>query len=630
MRLASFRNVMFAFAVCAAPQIVFGQVQTVTSRTMTQTIDGHQLIVTVLSKNSKTEEDAATWWKWGNTTNSTYLFALDRPSNVRFALVFAAGKSGRQATLIYARKDQPPMPLVQRGDATSLGDISPYPHLIISTPDPDWVVNGKTSYRLKLVGDGVAGLESITSTPDGTPDFLREVTPDAAGFPARDETSVIQDPFPNRGYPRYGLNQRAGLSAPFQTWPALMPTFPYIGAGQRRPDWFTSNPNPIYFNVTSGEMQFFPFTGFQTAGMYGINSLKVEKKNFETLFAFYSLRSLPPYADMVIRSRSFPAGDVFGPKPTSLARGTFRYSWKTDDPRLWTYSLGFAGQNLITSNDTSTASIQKNYDSLPKMMTTTAWPAISFVQPMKGYPGSEGIYHYSAQDDRTWASFMPNPPATFVLGLPIFQLDTGLRANGEHTLPLNFRGEYMFGTPRKPQLYRNDLDGLIHLLGAQEGFWYTDTQQYLHTLDLNKDGYIDSYQECQLLDTAQLQTDIASAPISCKSRLIRMSNSAILIEDGNISVKSRLSTPINQFLPVPTTSENWKTFVAGSGKPSITSGHVLDLWTVLTGNISLDSRRTVNSVSFDDKTGSIVLNLKPIPGQAVKLIISNDGSTNFK
>ena len=95
LRLASFRNVVFAFAVYAAPQMVYGQVQTVTSRTMTQTIDGHQLIVTVLSKNSKTEEDAATWWKWGDTTNSTYLFALDRPSNVRFALVFAAGKSGR-------------------------------------------------------------------------------------------------------------------------------------------------------------------------------------------------------------------------------------------------------------------------------------------------------------------------------------------------------------------------------------------------------------------------------------------------------------------------------------------------------------------------------------------------------
>lgn len=630
MRLASLRVAVLTAAFYAVPLMVYGQGQTLTSKTTTQAIEGHQLIITVLSKGSKAQEDSAVWWKWGNTTDDTYLFALDRPSNVRFALIFAAGKPGRQATLIYARKDQPPMSLQQNGKLTTLGDVSLYPHLVMTTPASDWVINGQASYQLKLVGDGVAGLESITSTPDGTPDFIREVTPDAAGFPARDETTVVQNPFPNRGYPRYGLNQRVGLSAPFKTLSPLMATFPYIGAGQIRTNWFISNPNPIYFNVSSGEMQFFPFTGFQTAGMYGINSLRGDIKDFETVFALYSLRSAPPYADMVIRSRNFPAGDTFGPKPITIARNTFRYSWKTLDPALWTYSLGFAGQGSVISNDTDATSIAQNYNNLPTKMTNTNWPAISFIQAMNGYPGSEGIYHYTAQDDEVWQSFQANPPTKFVLGSPIFQTDTNLRAKGEHTLPLNFRGEYLFGLPRKPLLYRDEFDGLVHLLGAQEGFWYKTPQQYLHTLDLNKDGYVDSYQECELLSPIRVQADSSSVPISCTTQLIRLSNSAVLIENDRVLVKPDLNNLERLPVPIPTTTESWRTFMDQAGQAGATSGRVADLWSRLPGDAKLISTRTTIATILDSKTGHLTLILKTLPEQKNKLVVFGDGSTVLK
>lgn len=630
MRLVPLYVVASTFGLCSISQTVSGQVQPSTSRTTTQTIEGHQLIVTVVSRSSRLKDDSGAWWTWGNTTDSTYLFALDRPDNVRFALVFAPSKPGRKAILIYARKDQPPMPLQQTANLTTLGNISSYPHLVITTPAPGWVTDEKASYLLKLVGDGVAGLESITSTPDGTPDFIREVTPDASGFPVRDEAKVVQNPFPNRGYPRYGLNQRAGQGATFQTWPAFMPTFPYLGAGQRRTDWFTSNPNPIYFNVASGELQFFPFTGFQTAGMYGVNSLRAEKKDFETVFALYSLRSMPPYADMVVRSRSFPAGDIFGPKPNTMTRSTFRYSWKTADPKLWTYSLGFAGQDMIISDKTDATSVEQNYKMLPSKVINTAWPAISFVQAMTGYPGSEGIYHYSAQDDQVWPSFQANPPATFILGTPIFQSDAGLRANAEHTLPLNFRGEYVFGSPQKAVLYHNDVDGLVHLLGAHEGFWYTAPQQYLHTTDLDKDGHVDSYQECQLSVPVQSQVDSATAPKSCVTQFIRLFKSAILIEKNQISIKPNLNTPKYTVVSAPTASESWNKFLNQSGQPKITSGHATDLWNGISGTIIRIPDKTVSTTSLDRKTGNLTLTLKSLTGDLTKLVILNNGTITSK
>lgn len=630
MRFAHVRIVVLTLTFFNVLPMAFAQEKALISQTATQSIEGHQLIVTVLSKGSKAQVDSASWWTWGNTADSTYMFALDRPNNVRFALIFAAGKPGRQATLVYARKDQPPMPIQQSGELITLGDISVYPHLVITTPSSDWIINGQANYQLKLVGDGVAGLESITSIPDGTPDFIREVTPDAAGFPARDETRVVQNPFPNRGYPRYGLNQRVGMGAPFQTWPALIPGFPYLGVGQRRADWFTSNPNPIYFNVSSGEIQFFPFTGFQTAGMYGINSLKLDKIDFENVFALYSLRSAPPYADLVVRSKSFPAGDAFGPKPNISPRSTFRYSWKTTDSRLWAYSLAFAGEDLIVGDDTSISKIKQNYDILPKKVINASWKAISFVQAMNGYPGSEGIYHYTAQDDRVWPSLQPNPPKEFVLSQPLFQTDDGLRADGGKTLPLNFRGEYLFGTPRKAVLYRSDLDGLVHLFGAREGFWYTAKQQFLRTSDLDTDGYVDSYQECSLLNPVQLQADSSTAPTSCNIQLIRLANSSVLIDNDHISVKSRLTNPLNLPVTIPTESMSWKTFMNQARGSNVMSGHIIDLWNSLPGKDTLLSTQGVIDIVFDKKIGHLNLSLKTVPGQKNRLIILSDGSSIFK
>ena len=617
-----------AFSVVAqTPQV---------SRTTTQTIDGHQIIVTVTPKGTLRQGADDDWWTWGNTSDSTYFFSLDRPDNVRFALSFNPAKSGRQVTLIYARKSQSPLPTRQIGGRTELGDASQYPHLVISTPANDWVISGKANYQLKLVGDGVANLESITSIPDGTPDFLRVVTPDLNGWPVRDEATVTQNPFVHRGYPRYSLAQRAAPGAAFQTWPALMPTFPYLGAGQKRADWFTSNPNPIYFNVSSGEIQFFPFTGFQTAGMYGINSISVESKDFENAFAFYSLRGAPPYADLVIRSKSFPAGDEFGPKPNTMARTTFRYSWKTEDPTLWTYSLGFVGQNIIVENNSNKVTIDKEYKSLSGKVIGAKWNGISFIQSMNGFSGSEGIYHYSMQDDKVWQEFQNNPPKDFVLSNPIFQNDARLGPDAEHTIPLNFRGEYLFDAPHNVSLYRSGIDSLVHLKGAREGFWYTKPTRYLYFTDLNKDGYVDSFQNCAVKNT-NTDPKQSSEPSSlkttekvCDSQFIRLGGSAVLINAGEILVKTNLNRPVNVAVPIPLATESWKSFLVQAGQTKSTADNVKAIWDTVIGAEKMVSQRSVSSLSFDIKNRLLILALRPVSGQPNKLVISDDGSAMLK
>ena len=634
MRRMVLRNLLLT-SVLGTP-VVLAQ-SLLTARTAIQTTDGHQLLVTVISKGAATRGSADAWWTWGDTSDSTYLFALDRPDNVRFALVFTSPKSGRQATLIYARKAQDPLPVRQSGTATTLGDVSAYPHLVITTPASDWAVNGQASYRLKLVGDGVAGQENVTSTPDGIPDVLRLVTPGADGLPLRDETTVTQNPFPNRGYSRYGLQQRAAPGGVFQTWPALMPTFPYLGAGQRRPDWFSSNPNPFYFNVGSGELQFFPFTGFQTAGMYGINSLTVDKKDFENAFVLYPLRSGPgsSYADLVIRSKSFPAGDRFGPSPSTLARTTFRYSWKTEDPQLWTYSLGLAGPNAVIGAATDQVAIEASYRALPALVSGAAWPAVSFVQAMNGYTGSEGIYHYSVQDDRVWQAFQPNPPRTFVLGSPLFQADTRLGPDAEHALPLSFRGEYLFGAARKVSLYRSELDGLVHLKGAQEGFWSVRPGQYLYFSDLNQDGIMDSIQECRTPDAAvpgSTTPPAAEAPARrvCDAQLVRLGHSAVLVADGKVSVKRGLNPSAASAVTVPTSAASWASFVSQSARGRPVESTVAGFWAALPGTETVVSSRPAASVALDSKTHRLTVMLRPVARQATRVVVADDGTAAVK
>lgn len=635
MRQVRLHILLFALALTASFQTALAQTQPM-SRTSTQEINGHQLLVTVISKAIMMQGSAEPWWNWGNTTDSTYLFALDRAENVRFALVFTALKAGRRATLIYARKAQVPLPVRQSGTITALGDVSQYPHLVINTSARDWVVDGKVSYQLKLVGDGVAGQESITSTPDGTADYVREITPDKNGLPVRDESKVTQNPFPNRGYSRYSLTQRVVPGTDFQPWAPLMPTFPYLGAGQRRPDWFTSNPNPFYFNVSSGELQFFPFTGFQTGGMYGINSISVEKKNFENAFAFYPLRAVSAYADLVIRSKSFPAGDQFGPMPSALARTTFRYSWKTEDQELWTYSLGFAGQNMIVGDTSDQASVDRMYETLPDLVSTATWPAISFVQAMKGYTGSEGIYHYSAQDDLLWRSFQPNPPKSVILASPLFQLDSHLGPQAEHSLPLNFRGEYLFGTPRRVSLYQSDFDGLVHLKGAQEGFWFIKSTQYLYFSDLNRDGIMDSVQDCQTSDVVEVpepsttSVSRASVPRVCSSQLVRLGHSAVFIDGDKISVKAGLPPAVYSAVLVPTTADSWATSVAQTMRSKPVASTVVGLWNSLPGTDKVLTRRSSMTLALDTKTRRLTVTLRPVAGQATRVVIFDDGTAIVK
>ncbi|PYE55640.1 hypothetical protein [Deinococcus yavapaiensis] len=544
------------------------------SRTWQESIAGHKVFTTVVTPSPDPKGQMP--WTWGNTSDSWYIFALNDLRNVRFALSFEQLDGKQRATIVYTRPEQPALGVVVKKSGVALLNSALFPRYLMEVTK-GWIVDGRPNYNLKIYTDGVKDPDRGRIYADGQVDTVRTVTADVDGLPFREEGFVVQDMYPNRGFPRYLLAQRVETPKPLELSAPFMPTFPYLGIGSRSPDWYQANPNPIYFSLLSNTLEFRPYVGFHTAGMYQINSVSSKTKNFENPFVLYRFRpGASRSADLVIRGSNFKAGDRFGVAPYYLNRTTFRYSWKTADEGKWSYSLGLSSSlERPFEPGTDQDTIAKNYKSLPSRIVRAKWQAISFVHSLDGIAGSEGIYHFSAQDDAVWEMAKSGSTEPFFLSKLILTNDLILRGNTAKTLPLGSRGEYYFGLPKLPELYKSSFTGLIHLKNAQRGYWYDKQGEYFLFEDLDKDGQFDSIQRCRapLFSEVQLEVD----KFDCKEQLLHYRNKVFLISNNRIIFKTTPPMRASTTIAIPKDRSSWNAFLS-VGDQSRTTFNLSELW----------------------------------------------------
>lgn len=465
-------------------------------------IDGVATWVTIVTSGHDIHADSIEqqpWWTWGNTTSDTYIFAFQEPGNVRLILTFSQLEDGRPMARIYAAgTDEDPLEYsIQEGQLLVRSNDG-HPFVTVTPRNGSWLVDGMTNYNLELAFDGIyfQGFGYSGAQTDGITDVTVTVGGDTPGIPDWEVTKLEYDPRPNDGYPRLGMLRRMDDAPAFSVAAPVMPGFPYLGIGGDRPNWFTQNPNPLFFNLRTMALAAYPFPGFQNGGMYNVNSISFAPHvNFEAPFVFYNFDPSNRFAHLVVRSAYSPAEAALGATLPSPRTG-IRYSWKTDDVQRWRYGLQLsdfhAYEDLVMLGDTEIVAVEAT--KFPEWVTSRPWRAVTFLEATAGYPGSEGIYHYSADyyEDWLWLAGQTTDQSGYVQ-TPLLQETTDLTSLASRTLPTGFRGEYMFAHAEPPELYLSPVDGMLHLNGTQGGIWYLGDGMLLRTFDLDSDGVLDAW-----------------------------------------------------------------------------------------------------------------------------------------
>jgi hypothetical protein len=347
-----------------------------------------------------------------------------------------------------------------------------------------------------------------------------------------------------------------------------MSSLPYLNIGAGKFDWYQQNPAPLYFSLPAAQLLLNSFVGFENAGNYRINSLSLPPRvDFESPFAYYNFIPNSRYAQLVVRSESFPANDIFGGEAASHKTATsFRYSWAGADGRTWDYSLQVAGSvplnQRIRLGNTKFRSVRAT--TLPSWVMSQSWPMVSFVQAMNGYPGSEGIYEYTPQIPPAWPWLLGSatrPPSYWQN--PYLSEHTGTakqkNAHPGETLAKGFRGEYNASDFRKPELYISPIDGLVHLAWATSGVWNVGQGWYVRTQSLVHGPYFDEWQLKHLTHPGKHPRARGGTTVQS---VLDLGKYVLYSGTRQVVIRHITAVPSPKILSAPTNSTSWRTFLA--------------------------------------------------------------------
>lgn len=503
------------------------------------------------------------WWGWGNTETDAYLFAFNQPNNVRIILSFETKGGLPEAQLYLNQWGQRPLAYSLQGDQLSLLDPT-LPTITVRPEEGGWLVNGRPNYRLTLVQDGLRC--DLPVNPDGIPDMEVKVGVDGEGLPLWQTSRRLNDPHPNWGCFRFGVELRMPNSPPFKVAPGLLPGFPYLGIAREATDWFSENPNPLLFDLRKNHLEVNPFTGFQNGGMYVINSnTPGPDVAFESPFIFYNFDPTTRYAHLVVRGLHFPRWVEFGPEPYSLERTSFRYSWKTDEETAWRYSVNVAGfypypSNLEVGGEKFKA---PSANATPKFVVGQPWPLVTFVEATRGYPGSEGIYFYTSQSDAHWdwlSGSVDRPTPEFEA--PYLPEGDDLVRTSDRALPRGFRGEYSAAYFQKPTLYLSPFDGQLHLLNAQGGLWNLGAGRVLRYHRLGQAPYVNGWtrERVPSKQARELGEPIKALPGTLEEALYALEGYLLYAGPQGVEIRRATYRLADTPLAPPTDRQSWQAF----------------------------------------------------------------------
>lgn len=533
-------------------------------------IDNVPTWITVVSSELTTpdsEIEREAWWTWGNTETDTYIFAFHTPDNVQMILSFRENSEKLPVAEIYvAQNESEPLQYSFQNNELIVHTNSDYPFVTIVPRDVGWLIGENTNYNLDLFFDGVylPGWGYSGAKTDGVIDAHSRVGSEILGIPSWEILQLEYDPRPLDGYPRLGILQRMSDAPPFKVAPGILPGFPYLGIGWQASNWFTQNPNPLFFNLQRMTLETNPFPGFQNGGMHNVNSLNFAPDiNFEAPFVFYNFDQNSRQTQMVVRGAFFPVNDPHVPFRTDYGQAGYRYSWKTDSDVYWAYGLQMAGmrnyEDWVTVGDLQFRSVPPEI--FPEWVVNHDWPLVTFIEPRPGYGGSEGIYFYSGQDQELWAWLAgeTNTPPTN-LKYPYLQQNTDLTAFTDTTLPEGFRGEYLFLATESPSLYLSPIDYKLHLLGAQGGVWNLGDGHILRTHNLDTGKYINVW----IRETISLDVNEHGLGEIVESQLIEalyvLPNYLLHITPQGFSLRQAHFEPSLFEIAPPTNKATWQAF----------------------------------------------------------------------
>lgn len=458
---------------------------------------GEPVYVTILGPALRPRLGAA-WWTQGNVSDDTYLFAFGEPGNVRLVVAFSTLPRGRHEARFFVNAlGRRRVRYHRRGTGVTILSEHGAPYVTLTTEAGSWTAGGIANYDLTMLVDGLSGLGPAKTNPNGHPNVRIQIR-GQGGIPQGETERLLHDPHPGWGYIRFAATERMAGAPPFREVPPVMPDFPYLGIGAGKVDWFVQNYDPLYFNVDAQQLLLFPWVGFENAGNYRINSIAAPPRvDFESPFAYYNFVPRDRYAQLVIRSESFPRGDPHGPLAGSdMTRSSFRYSWAAAHPNRWSYSLQVAGR-VPQPGRTAIDGVRLDAiapAALPGWVMAQRWPEVAFVQSMGGYPGGEGIYEYTPQIPQAWPWLLGlSTAAPRYWAHPYLPAHTGTpAARNPHPgqgLAAGWRGEYSTDYFHRPLLYASPVDMLLHLLGAQGGLENLGAGWYLRTSALGGSLY---------------------------------------------------------------------------------------------------------------------------------------------
>lgn len=606
--------------VVGGPQVVRAAA-TPSVRTFVASFSGQKAWVTVIRRGSSQPPfGEKSWWAWGNATTDEYLFSFGAPNRVRLALAFSRLGGGRLSARFYTNHLGIKL-LKYRLRGNHLKVLSEHGHayMIVETRHNGWIYKGKANYDVTVWIDGLSGLGIPKTAANGKMNAVDRVGQTVPGVPQWETSQLLDDPHKNWGYYRFGAQQRLPTAPPFKVTPSVMPEFPFFQIGnETKTDWYQVNPQPFFWDIPASQLLLNSFVGFENAGNYRINSKTSPPwVDFESPFGFYNFLPHSRTSQLVVRSESFPANDIFdGLAASHEARTSFRYSWAGSNPSLWDYSLQLAGtmplNHMVTIGGVSFRSVGPL--NLPSWVVGQSWPMVAFVQAMHGYAGSEGIYEYTPQIPQAWPWLLgtaAQPPDfwqhPYLSNLSGAALSNRGRHPGE-TLAVGFRGEYNAADFRKPALYISPVDGLVHLAWAQSGVWNLGHGWYLRTESLDKGPFFDAWTLHHLNkvgpNTRAEGGKIASALYDFGHYVIYQGRSGVVVRRTGVDPRPVVLTP-------PTDAFNWRAFVRATA--SATTGNspwTMAAWLRAFPGRTLHLGASISDVSFTGHRYRMLLSLK--------------------
>jgi len=402
---------------------------------------------------------AGAWWTWGNTSTDAYVFSF--AGIPRLLVEFR----GRTALIWAADPGSGPLSVAVR-DGALVTDGALQAFVVGSGP---WVEDGRPNYNGTLfwLKHGSSLLAGTVLVPPDAPMGFR-IGSDRPGVPAWMTGNLI-GPVPGRWPGRFWA--QVAFAAQYRPPPIVWPTFPWLGWTLRPPPPYATYRRDPYllsfeaYGLRRGFQLNAPW-GYGIGGMYHIT-----KQSRPQLVR----EDAPVVWYTFARGTRIPQLDVHQHQEPPWQQ--WRYSWSTNpDPSrpAWNYALHLTGPSSLVAPTEPSRIGGVLVDTpgpwgLPEWIVSKAWAnGVSFIHQV-GEPevSSEGLYNFTPP--------VPSTGSPGGLEAPILT-DTKTAKDG---LRPGQYGDWAFGLKGPPRLYRNTVDGWLHLDGAAQGTWNLGQGRYL-------------------------------------------------------------------------------------------------------------------------------------------------------